>query len=293
MGRVGAQAGNEAYPTFVLDETFEFMLNESVTVMRERLPKGWSPQVLVTLGSGLGGLAAHVEHPVRVPYGDIPHMRRSTAPGHAGCFVAGQVEGVDVLCMQGRLHPYEGYTPLEATYPVRLAARLGAHAFVATNATGAVNAAFHPGQVVLIADHINLTGQNPLVGPNLDAEGPRFPDMTHAYTPRLRELAREVAAQRGYNLQEGVYLGVSGPSFETPAEIRAFRALGADLVGMSTVWEVIVATHCGMEVLGLSMATNMAAGMLDEPISTDEINRAAAAGANDMLGIVRGVLQRM
>ena len=196
-----------------------------------------------------------------------------------------------MLCMQGRLHPYEGYSPVEVTYPVRMASRLGVSVFVVTNATGAINPAYRPGQVVLIADHINLTGQNPLVGPNLDAEGPRFPDMTRAYTPRLRGLARQVAEERGYDLQEGVYIGLTGPSFETPAEIRAFRTLGADLVGMSTVWEVVVAAHCGMEVLGLSMTTNMAAGMLDDPITTAEIDAAAAAGAADMEAIVRGVLR--
>ncbi len=279
--------------TLKLDETFEFKLNESVEVLRKRLPRGWSPQVLAVLGTGLGGLAAHIEGAVRVPYADVPHMGRSTAPSHAGRFVAGRVEGVDVLCMQGRLHPYEGYAPLEATYPVRVAHRLGTRTLVVTNAAGAVNAAFHPGQVVLIADHVNLTGQNPLVGPNLDAEGPRFPDMTHAYSPRLRALAHGAARELGYDLRDGVYLGVTGPSFETPAEIRAFRALGADLVGMSTVWEVVVAVHCGMEVLGLSLATNMAAGMLDEPVSTDGIDRAAAAGARDLLGIVRGVLREL
>lgn len=279
--------------TLKLDETFEFKLNESVEVLRKRLTRGWSPQVLAVLGTGLGGLAAHVEGAVRVPYADVPHMGRSTAPGHAGRFVAGRIEGVDVLCMQGRLHPYEGYEPLEATYPVRVAHRLGARTLVVTNAAGAVNAAFHPGQVVLIADHVNLTGQNPLVGPNLDAEGPRFPDMTRAYSPRLRALAHGAARELGYDLRDGIYLGVTGPSFETPAEIRAFRALGADLVGMSTVWEVVVAVHCGMEVLGLSLATNMAAGLLDEPVSTDAIDRAAAADARDLLGIVRGVLREL
>ena len=277
--------------TLTLDQMFESKLNESVAAVRARLPAGFAPRVLLTLGSGLGGLAAAVEDAVAIPYRSVPHLRSSTAPGHAGRFVAGYVEGVPVLCMQGRLHPYEGYSPVEVTYPVRMASRLGVSVFVVTNATGAINPAYRPGQVVLIADHINLTGQNPLVGPNLDAEGPRFPDMTHAYTPRLRGLARQVVEERGYDLQEGVYIGLTGPSFETPAEIRAFRTLGADLVGMSTVWEVVVAAHCGMEVLGLSMATNMAAGMLDDPISTAEIDAAAAAGAADMEAIVRGVLR--
>lgn len=277
--------------SLTLNETFEQRLNDSVSLIRSRLPKGFAPRALVTLGSGLGGLAEAIDSPVSIPYGSIPYMNPCTAPGHTGRFLAGTVEGIPVLCMQGRLHPYEGYTPLEVTFPVRLAARMGAGVFIATNATGAINPSFHPGQIVLVTDHINLTGQNPLVGPNLDGEGPRFPDMTHAYTPRLRELARKAADECGYGLAEGIYLGLTGPSFETPAEIRAFRVMGADLVGMSTVWEVIVAAHCGMEVLGLSMATNMAAGMLDEPISTAEIDAAAAAGAADMTAIVRGVLQ--
>ncbi len=277
--------------TLTLDQTFELKLNESVDAVRAQLRAGFAPRVLVTLGSGLGDLAAAVEDAVAIPYRSVPHLRSSTAPGHAGRFVTGYVEGVPVLCMQGRLHPYEGYSPVEVTYPVRMASRLGVSVFVVTNATGAINPAYRPGQVVLIADHINLTGQNPLVGPNLDAEGPRFPDMTRAYTPRLRGLARQVAEERGYDLQEGVYIGLTGPSFETPAEIRAFRTLGADLVGMSTVWEVVVAAHCGMEVLGLSMTTNMAAGMLDDPITTAEIDAAAAAGAADMEAIVRGVLR--
>ena len=242
------------------------------------------------MGSGLNGLAAAVENPPVVPYAAVPGMRQSTAPGHEGRFVAGTLEGTPVLCMQGRLHPYEGYGPAEVVFPVRLARRLGAEAFVVTNAAGGINAGYRPGQVVAIADHVNLTGQNPLVGPNSNALGIRFPDMSHAYSPRLRGLAQRAAADREYLLEEGVYLGVTGPSFETPAEIRAFRTLGADLVGMSTVWEVIAAVHCGLEVLGFSLVTNMAAGMLDEPITSEDVNRAAERGAADLEAIVRGVL---
>ena len=272
---------------------FAACVAETADALRARLPRGFSPEALLTLGTGLGGLADAIEAPTAVPYGELPHMPVSSAPGHAGRFVAGTLEGRPVLCMQGRLHPYEGYSPLEVTYPLRVALALDVRAFVVTNATGAVNAAYRPGQVVAISDHVNLTGTNPLAGANLDAEGPRFPDMTRAYSPRLRALAHEVAVARGYDLAEGVYLGLSGPSFETPAEIRAFRALGADLVGMSTVWEVVVAAHAGVETLGLSLATNMAAGMLEAPISGDEIDRAAEAGAADMQAIVRGVLARM
>lgn len=266
------------------------LLAEAAATLHDLLPQGFSPLVLVTLGSGLNGLAEAVENPVAIPYAAVPGMRCSTAPGHEGRFVAGMLEGAPVLCMQGRLHPYEGYGPAEVVFPIRLARQLGASAFVATNAAGGINAGYRPGQVVAISDHINLTGQNPLVGPNDDAQGERFPDMSHAYSPRLRGLAQKAAAGCGYYLEEGVYLGVTGPSFETPAEIRAFRALGADLVGMSTVWEVIAAVHCGLEVLGFSLVTNMAAGMLDEPITSEDVNRAAAQGASDLEAIVRGVL---
>ena len=269
------------------------ILAEAAATLRGLLPPGFAPQALITLGSGLNGLAAAVENPTVVPYAAVPGMGRSTAPGHEGRFVAGMLEGAPALCMQGRLHPYEGYAPSTVVFPVRLARRLGASTFVATNAAGGVNTGYRPGQAVAIADHINLTGRNPLVGPNDDAVGERFPDMSHAYSPRLRDLAQAAAQNRGYVLEEGVYLGVTGPSFETPAEIRAFRTLGADLVGMSTVWEVIAAVHCGMEVLGLSLVTNMAAGMLDEPITSEDVNRAAGQGAADLEAVVRGVLARL
>lgn len=272
---------------------FHTRLDAIADALRARLPQGFAPRVLITLGSGLGGLADAVEDAVAVPYGELPHLPVSSAPGHRGRFVAGRIEGVDVLCMQGRLHPYEGYTPLEVTLPLRVAARLGVTSFFATNATGAINAAFRPGQVVCISDHINLTGTNPLAGANDDAEGPRFPDMTRAYDPQLRALAHDAARELGFELADGVYLGLTGPSFETPAEIRAFRTMGADLVGMSTVWEVIVAAHLGLRCLGLSLVTNMAAGMLDTPISVEEINRAADEGAATMQALVRNVLARL
>ncbi|MEE8716119.1 MAG: purine-nucleoside phosphorylase [Coriobacteriales bacterium] len=269
------------------------MARESARMLRGRLPGGEPPATLVTLGSGLGDLAGRIEGAIEVPYADVPHMRASSAPGHAGRFVAGTLLGRRVICMQGRLHPYEGLTPLQVTYPLRVCAELGVRELIVTNATGAINGSFHPGQVVNISDHVNLTGTNPLIGANDDAQGPRFPDMTHAYSPRLGDIAREAARAAGYRLEDGVYLGVSGPAFETPAEIRAYRALGADLVGMSTVWEVILAAYLGIEVLGLSLVTNMAAGMLDAPISVDEIDRHAREGARDMAAIVSGVMARL
>lgn len=266
--------------------------NAAATVRRS-LPRDFLPQALVTLGSGLNDLASAIENPVVIPYALVPGMKVSTAPGHQGCFVAGSIAGIPVLCMQGRLHPYEGYEPADVVFPVRVARNLGAQTFVVTNATGGINTAYRPGQVVCISDHINLTGRNPLVGPNDDKLGTRFPDMTHAYSPRLRALARDVAARHSYPLAEGVYLGVTGPSFETPAEIRAFRALGADLVGMSTIWEVIAAVHCGFEVVGFSLVTNMAAGMLEQPITSEEIGRAARIGAEDLRLLVTGVLEEL
>lgn len=265
-------------------------LSAALATLRSHLPSDFVPTALITLGSGLNGLARTLRHPVSVPYSDVPGMGVSTAPGHEGRFVAGFLEGVPVLCMQGRLHPYEGYKPQDVVFPIRMARQWGARLFMVTNAAGGINVAYHPGQVVAISDHINLTGQNPLVGPNDEAFGPRFPDMTYAYSPRLRGIAQAVASERGYNLAEGVYLGVSGPCFETPAEIRAFRTLGANLVGMSTVWEVIAAVHCGFEVLGLSLVTNMAAGMLNQPLSSEEVNAAAEAGSADLEAIIRGTL---
>lgn len=278
-------------PSF--DSNVMAAIDQAANALDAQLPAGFLPRALLTLGSGLNGLAQALQEPLAVPYASIPGMGTSTAPGHEGRFVAGFIEGVPVLCMQGRLHPYEGYSPLEVALPVRAARRLGAEVFVATNAAGGINAGYRPGQVVAISDHINLTALNPLAGPNPRGLGERFPDMTRAYSPRLRSLARDAAAERGYDLLEGVYLGVSGPSFETPAEIRAFRTLGADLVGMSTVWEVIAAVHCGLEVLGFSLVTNMAAGMLADPITSDDMNRAAESGAADLQGIVQGVLRAL
>lgn len=263
---------------------------EALDALRSHLPSDFVPTVLITLGSGLNGLANSIDRPVSIPYDTIPGMGVSTAPGHEGRFVAGFIAGVPVLCMQGRLHPYEGYRPQDVAFPIRVARQWGAHLFMVTNAAGGINAAYHPGQVVAISDHINLTGQNPLIGPNDETFGPRFPDMSYAYSPRLRRIAQAVAFERSYELAEGVYLGVSGPCFETPAEIRAFRTLGANLVGMSTVWEVIAAVHCGFEVLGFSLVTNMAAGMLNQPLSSAEVNEAAEAGSADLEAIVNGVL---
>lgn len=213
------------------------------------------------LGSGLGELADEVEHAVAIPFSEIPHFAVSTVVGHAGQLVYGTLAGKKVVALQGRFHYYEGHSMQKVTYPVRVMAALGAHSIVVTNAAGGVNVNFTPGNLMLITDHINFTGDNPLIGENEDEMGPRFPDMSHAYTPAYCETAKKVADKLSMPLQEGVYMGFSGPTYETPAEIRMARVMGADAVGMSTVAEVIVAAHSGMKVLGLSCITNLAAGM--------------------------------
>jgi len=236
-----------------------------------------TPRVAIVLGSGLGSFADQIEHPIAIAYTDIPHVPHPTVEGHSGRLVIGTLAGTPVAVMQGRVHAYEGYNPEEVTFPVRVLGRLGITTMVVTNAAGGIRLDLDQGQLVLLSDHINLTGRNPVVGPNDDRLGQRFFDMTDAYAKRLRLLARAAAARHEIPLPEGVYLGVSGPSFETPAEIRAFRSWGADLVGMSTVHEVIVARHVGIEVLGISCVTNMAAGILDQPINHEEVMETGAS----------------
>lgn len=244
-------------------------VSEAAEYLRARLPA--RPDLALVLGSGLGGLADRIEDPVYIPYGQIPRFPVSTAPGHAGRFVFGRLSGRMVLCMQGRFHYYEGHDMAAIALPVRVLKALGCRALVLTNAAGGVNWDFSVGDFMLITDHINFMGANPLRGENDDAIGPRFCDMTHVYTPEFQQTARQVAAQQGITLREGVYLGYMGPSFETPAEIRAFRTLSADAVGMSTVPEAIAASHCGLPVLGVSLITNMAAGMAGKRLSGDEV----------------------
>jgi purine-nucleoside phosphorylase len=244
----------------------------------------FSPHAGVVLGSGMGAVADSLTERIVVPYAEIPHFPRSTVEGHTGRIVAGLLGGTAVAVMQGRVHFYEGYTPAQVTFPIRVLGALGIRAVVLTNAAGGIAEGYRQGQLVAIADHINLMGWNPLVGPNeprfafragagvpFPAPGLRFTDMTEAYSKRLRALAKEAATEEGFSLAEGVYLAVSGPSFETPAEIRAFRTMGATLVGMSTVPETIVARHMGIEVLGLSCVTNLAAGLGSTPLSHEEV----------------------
>jgi purine-nucleoside phosphorylase len=235
------------------------------------------PAVGVILGSGLGNFATHVKDAVRIPYSKIPNFPVSTVEGHSGHLVLGTIGEVPVAVMQGRVHAYEGYSMEQVTFPTRVLGLLGCKTLVVTNAAGGIRTTLHQGSIVAISDHINLTGTNAALGPNeprfsmVPGAGQRFFDMSSAYCTWLRTLAIEEAARQEFLLTEGVYLAVLGPSFETPAEIRAFRTLGADLVGMSTVHEVIVARHMGLEVLGLSLVTNMAAGVLDEEIDHNEV----------------------
>lgn len=230
-----------------------------------------TPKIGLILGSGLGVLADEIVNPVKIPYNEIPDFPISTVEGHAGQLVFGILEGVEVVAMQGRFHFYEGYGMDKVTFPVRVMKELGVDMLIVTNAAGGVNESFVAGDLMIITDHINFTGTNPLIGPNDSKFGPRFPDMSEAYTKDLRKAAKEVASRLNIDVKEGVYFGFSGPVYETPAEIRMVRTLGGDAVGMSTVPEVIVASHSGMKVLGISCITNMAAGILDQPLSHEEV----------------------
>jgi purine-nucleoside phosphorylase len=256
--------------------TYFDQVAEAAAFLRGRLGS-LAPQTGIVLGSGLGAVADAVANPAIVPFAEIPHFPQSTVEGHSGRVVAGLLAGVPVVAMQGRVHFYEGYSPSQVTFPMRVLGLLGIRAVILTNAAGGIAEDYRIGQLVALRDHINLMGWNPLVGPNEPhfAVGPdaglRFPDMTEAYSKRLRAIAQQAAEDEGFSLAEGVYLAVSGPSFETPAEIRAFRALGATLVGMSTVPETIVARHMGIEVLGISCVTNLAAGLGATPLSHQEV----------------------
>jgi purine-nucleoside phosphorylase len=251
-----------------------------------------TPRLGIVLGSGLGAVADALENPLAIPYGEIPHFPQSTVEGHCGRLIAGRLNGVPVAAMQGRVHFYEGYTPQQVTFPMRVLGALGMRAVVLTNAAGGIAEGYRRGQLVLLADHINQMGWNPLCGPNEprfgfgSGSGLRFFDMTEAYSRRLRVLAREAACEEGFALDEGVYLATPGPSFETPAEIRAFRALGATLVGMSTVPETIVARHMGMEVLGISCVTNLAAGLSPTPLSHEEVTETGRRVERRLAGLL-------
>jgi len=251
------------------------------------------PRIALVLGSGLGGFADSLTDSTRVPYAEIPAFPESTAIGHAGQMVIGNAGNVPVAAMQGRVHLYEGYSAQQVTFPVRVFGRMGIRAVILTNAAGGINLSYSQGALVLIRDHINLQGENPLVGPNDDRFGVRFPDMTHAYAKDYREFAHTEFAKHGLTLHEGVYAGLLGPSYETPAEIEYLRRIGADLVGMSTVAEVIAARHMGIKVLAISCVTNMAAGILDQPLSHAEVMETGERVKTTFEALLRAVLPRV
>jgi purine-nucleoside phosphorylase len=251
------------------------------------------PRAAVVLGSGLGAFADSLDNPTSIPYSDIPGWPQSTAIGHAGKLVIGSIGGFCVAALAGRVHLYEGYTAQQAVYGIRVLSKLGLGSVVLTNAAGGVNPAYRPGQLVLISDHINLLGQNPLTGPNDGTLGPRFPDMSEAYSKRYRVFARDAGREMGLELAEGVYTALPGPSYETPAEIRYLRAIGTDLVGMSTVPEAIAANHMGMKVLGISCVTNFAAGVTDQKLDHKEVLETGERVKDTMVELLRRVLPRL
>lgn len=274
-----------------MKSTEQLIIDEAVRIIRQRTDL--VPEVGMILGSGLGDYADRIENPVKIPYQDIPNFPVSTVAGHAGQFVLGNRNGKTVIAMQGRIHYYEGYTQRQITLPVRIMKRLGIRNMLLTNASGGVNRSFAPGTLMVISDHINYSGSNPLLGPNFEIDGLRFPDVSRVYPKELRDKLRQCAAREGIALQEGVYMMFSGPCYETPAEVRMARTLGADAVGMSTVPEGIVCAHCGIPVLGISCITNYAAGILDQPLSHQEVVETAARVKDTFVQVVDLILKEV
>lgn len=267
-------------------------IDAAVAHIKAAMP-GKTPKLGVVLGSGLGGLVDAIEDAVRIPYGEIPRFPQSTVEGHAGQLVIGTLGGVTVAAMQGRVHLYEGYTPQQVVFPVRVLVRLGVEGLIVTNAAGSVNPEYDEREIMLISDHLNLSTVNPLHGPNEAELGPRFPDMSVAYDAEYRAAARAVADKMGLALREGVYVGLLGPSYETPAEVRMLHRLGGDAVGMSTVNEVIAARHMGARVLGISCISNKGAGLSATPLSHDEVKAAGQALQGQVVGLIRGVVEAL
>jgi purine-nucleoside phosphorylase len=266
-------------------------VQDSAAVIQKRIKA--RPGIAIILGTGLGGLAARIEAPVVIDYSDIPGFPLSTVESHAGRLISGTLSGRSVLAMQGRFHKYEGYSLQQATFPVRVLRQLGAHTLIVSNACGGMNPDWAAGDLMLLADHINLIGDHPLIGPNDDRLGPRFPDMSDTYDAALRALAREVAAEQGISLREGVYVAVAGPNLETRAEYTMLRALGADVVGMSTVPEVLVARHGGLRVLGISIITDLCIPETLEPASLDKILAVAGVAEPKLTALVEGVVAKL
>ena len=266
-------------------------VSEAATHIAGRI--GSAADVAVVLGSGLGAFGEKLSDAVTIPYGEIPNWPASRVIGHAGKLVAGSISGRRVLALSGRVHFYEGHDLATVTFATRVLGRMGVKVLMLTNAAGGINTAFRSGALMLITDHINLQGTNPLIGPNDDRFGRRFPDMSEIYSKRLRAVAAEASRAQGLRIEEGVYIAVTGPSYETPAEIRAFRTLGADAVGMSTAPEAIVARHMGLEVLGISCISNMAAGILPQPLTEEEVIETTARVSRQFIALLEGTLERL
>ncbi|MED4581497.1 purine-nucleoside phosphorylase [Brevibacillus choshinensis] len=266
-------------------------IHEAVSYIQPKLTE--KPTIGLVLGSGLGVLADEIENPVVIPYHEIPGFTVSTVVGHKGQLVIGKLQGKQVVAMQGRFHFYEGHGLDAVVFPIRVMKLLGVETIIVTNAAGGINENYDPGNLMLISDHINMTFRNPLIGANDEAMGARFPDMSEAYSKELRQLAKEVASEQGFELREGIYVGLLGPSYETPAEIRMLRILGGDAVGMSTVPEVIVARHMGVKVLGISCISNMAAGILEQPLSHDEVMETTEKVKTQFLALVNGIVAKL
>ena len=281
-----------------MGSTYYDQVSEAAAFLGEKL-RGLNARAGIVLGSGLGAVADAVTDAAIVPYGEIPHFPQSTVEGHSGRIVAGRLGDTPVIVMQGRVHYYEGYSPAQVTFPMRVLGASGIRAVVLTNAAGGIKQGYHIGQLVALADHINLMGWNPLIGANeprfasIPGAGLRFFDMTEAYSKALRGLAKEAASEEGFDLEEGIYLVTPGPSFETPAEIRAFRSMGATLVGMSTVPETIVARHMGIEVLGISCVTNLAAGLGEGQLSHGEVFEAGRKVEYRLAGLLKRLTPRL
>ena len=269
--------------------TYENQIDLAVAALKEACGNA---ETAIVLGSGLGNFGNELQNAIEIPYTDIPNFPSTSVPGHAGKFIFGDLSGKRVMLMSGRFHSYEGHSMEAVTLPIRIMSRLGIKNLILTNAAGGVNTTFPVGCLMLITDFINLSGLNPLRGANLDSFGPRFPDMTNAYSPALRNLALESAEELNLHLQQGVYCWMNGPCYETPAEIRMVRVLGADAVGMSTVPETIVARHCGINVLGISCITNMAAGVLDQPINHEEVMETGKRVRNDFAALLKSVVAK-
>lgn len=273
-----------------MNDPYEFYL-KSADYVRARMP--FSPELAVVLGSSLGPFAAELEARTEIAYADIPNFPRCTVADHAGKLIFGELAGKKLVCLAGRFHSYEGYDFEQLTQPVRLLKLLGVRALIVTNAAGGVNERYRPGDFMLIADQIKLNGASPLRGRNVDEFGPRFFDVTRMYTPELRALAKTCADELGIRVQEGVYFFMPGPQFETPAEIRAIRALGGDAVGMSTVTEALTAAHCGLPLLGISVITNLAAGMTGAAVTGEEVNETGAAVAGRFSRYLTKIVEEM